>query len=475
MGHLLVGDNRTSGNWGGRAGSIALAALLREGFGEGESVYSSELLLSSSDYGYRSRLFPRSKAWVAREVAVSASRNCIVCGVRWLDQRLGPGDFLAADPARSVRNLLAWRGSDPGLQSLYDRVAAADIVIINGEGDVVFARPSRRQILFFAAVIRLARQLGKRVAFVNAQLSDCPLTGRNPEAFDVIAGALQECHFVSVRDPESRLIAQREMGLGEAAMIPDALFSWFDAQRDARTHLPSNGDFVIPPPEREELLGRLDFSRDYICVAGNSLASRPGHQEALSEGYRRLLVAIRSLGLPVYLVIADGPDRFLLELARQLELPVVPLETPIYFAAAILGRARLLVSGRYHPVIMGALGGTPSLLLSTGSHKMRSLARVLEHERLEVFPATPDAAAVRRLARAAAACLAAGSSLRARLQAVAEQRAAEARQLVRKIVAATDGTDATGARRPAAPAPARRSGRRAPVPARAGAKETTGA
>jgi polysaccharide pyruvyl transferase WcaK-like protein len=432
---LLVGDNRSNSNWGGRSASMALFALLRRDLGDGASVYGSELLLASAGYGYRSRLFPRSKLWVARSVAVSESRSPLLRSVRGLDRMLGGRDFLAATPERSVRNLLEWRRSDPGLQSLYDRIEQADIVVVNGEGDVVFGRPVRRQIRFFAAMIQLGRMFGKRVVFVNSMLSDCAITGRDPQAFATMAAALRACDVVAVRDVRSLRIARQEMGLQSAAYVPDSLFHWYESQKSARQQLPPNGDFLLPHPEHEYSLGRLDLGGDYICVGGTSFVTQAGARPRVVAAYRRLVASLRELGLPVYLVVADGQDAFLEPIARELDLGLVPLRTPIHFAAAILGRARLLVSGRYHPSIMAALGGTPSLLLETNAHKMSTLAEILESEERTVFSAAPDPSEIDRLRDTAARLLAAGDGLRNRIEATAQRRADEAMQLGRLIAA----------------------------------------
>ncbi len=400
MSFLLVGDNRTNVNWGGRAGSLALHSLLAGALGAGRSVFASEMAPP---------------------------------GAGWRDRLRGDGDILRDDPAASVRNLLRRRRHDPALADLYDRVLAADTVVINGEGDVVFSRPVRRRIRYFAALVELARQLDKRIAWVNTILADCVRSGRDPLAFALTATALSHAHLVAVRDRESLRIAQRDMGLAGARLVPDALFHWHAGQKRARAQLPADGDFVVPAPEHERYLHRLDLAADYICVGGNSLVTEPAAGDDLVASYTRLCEGLRELGYPLYLVVADGRDRFLETVAARLDLAVVPVGTPIHFAAAILGKARLLVSGRYHPTIMAALGGTPCVFLATGSHKMRSLAETLEMPDEEIFPAAPDAKDILRLCGLASRRVNAGAPLRARIGAVAAQRAQETAELGRLL------------------------------------------
>lgn len=433
MSFLLVGDNRSNVNWGGRADSLALYSLLGETLGRGQGVLGSEMSITAAEYGFQSRLFPPQRQQLARSLALRRTRNPAVAGVRWLDRVLGAGDFLTGDPVRSVRNLHRSRHRDPGLQDLYGRVAAAETVVINGEGDVVFSRPVRRQIRFFAAIVELARQLDKRVVFVNTILADCTQTGRDPEAFAVVTTAMAASHLVTVRDRHSLAIARQDMGLADVRLVPDALFHWYGIQQRARAQLPADGEFVVPPPEPDSHPQRLDLAGDYICVGGNSLATTPGARTELVAAYTRLCAGLRELGYPVYLVVADGRDRFLETVARDLGLAVVPVGTPIHFAAAILGKARLLVSGRYHPTIMAALGGTPCVFLATGTHKMQSLAETLERGAEQVFSASPSAEEVVRICSRASSLIAGGDSIRLPISNTASVRAKEAGQLGRLI------------------------------------------
>ena len=435
MSYLLVGDNRTNNNWGGRAGGLALSSLLRGALGPGRSVFGAELTLAAAGYGFQSRLFPASKTWLAQSLATRQTRNPLVVGVRWLDRCLGAGDFLADDPARSVRNLRDRMHRDPGLADLYERVAGAEVVVINGEGDVVFSRPVRRHIRFFAAMVQLARDLDRPVVWVNSILSDCSRTGRDPVAFSLVRTALQGCDLVTVRDRRSLQLARTEMGLDRVRLVPDALFHWFEAQARAREQLPADGDLVIAQPERERYLGRLDFAADYVCVGGNSCVTLPGERPRLVAGYRRLCARLQELGYPVYVIVSDGRDGFLEEVADELDLGVVPVSTPIHLAAAILGRARLLVSGRYHPTIMAALGGTPCIFLETGAHKMSSLTEILEYADESTFPAAPSAEDVAVIGDLAAERIAAGDPLRQQISAVAAARAREVAALGPMIAA----------------------------------------
>ena len=44
----------------------------------------------------------------------------------------------------------------------------------------------------------------------------------------------------------------------------------------------------------------------------------------------------------------------------------------------LLANAAVFVSGRWHPSILASTGGTPSVMFSGNSHKMRGLAEILD-------------------------------------------------------------------------------------------------
>jgi hypothetical protein len=234
--------------------------------------------------------------------------------------------------------------------------------------------------------------------------------------------------------------------------VPDALFTWFPALQRAGRYLPTNGDFIIAPPERAELFGKLDFDGPYVCIGGSSWAAN--HQRDAVDHYRRLLEAVQSLGLPVYLTENCGGDRFLQDVARATGCGIVPASTPIYMAGAVLANAALSVSGRFHPTILASLGGTPTVFLGAHSHKMSSLQRTLEYEvqtRFAGMPTADDIAGVVALGRR---YLEEGPRLRERIRATAARRCVEASRLPERILAhlerspMRDGTWPSGDSRP---------------------------
>ena len=130
-----------------------------------------------------------------------------------------------------------------------------------------------------------------------------------------------------VRDPESLEYMQAEIPEAKSEYIPDALFSWLPVYEQYGGCVPPNGDFIIPPVEKTEYFGKLNFSKPYICIGGSSWAA--SFQSEAVDHYLRLLEGVRRIGYSVYLTQNCAGDRFLQEVARQSGCGLVPWNTPI--------------------------------------------------------------------------------------------------------------------------------------------------
>lgn len=422
---FFVGDNRSSANWG-RAASIALAQLLSTSFDIAGRVSGDMFDLSTADAGFVGTFAPPKYYRQFRYLLLRSWRRPI----RWylsLERLFGARDFITEDPAVSIDNLMAHRHRHPALARIYDRAARADLLVLDGDGDIIFSTPPRRQTLFLLAMIELGIQLKKPVFLVNSMISDCPSTGRNWTTLAAAKRLITQCRAVALRDPESLEYARKEMPDANVSFIPDSLFAWYSLYASGASRPPSNGDFLLPHPEKEEDWGKLDFSQPYICIGGGALAgSQP---DRAVRCYAQLVDAMTQLGYRVYLTENDLPDSFLRRVAREKNVGVVPMDAPILMCGSVLAHARLFISGRYHPSIFASLGGTPCIFLASHAHKMGSLSRVLEYDAHKNFDAFPDDSAIAGIVSTARNYLDQGEALRARIRQVAKVRCDEATQL----------------------------------------------
>jgi len=426
---LLVGDHRDSLNWGGRGQSIALHQLLRKRFEISGVIPGISVVSPEAVDGYVRTILPQT---YFRFLVRARNKVKVADWYLKVEELFGAKDFITDEPTESAEYVLRYKSTSKGLAEIYDLVINADAVVINGEGSGIFRTPYRRDFFFYLMMIELAVRLGKAAFYVNGIISDCPFTGRNSKNFDSARMTLKKCAAVLVRDQKSLEYVAREMPEVKCHYIPDALFTWYPLYEGSALNLPANGDFVIAPPEQDEYFGKLDFSRPYICMGGSSWAAE--YQEKSVDSYLLLFEGLRKLGYPVYITENCGGDRFLKEVAKRSGAGLVPLNTPILTAGAILANARLFVSGRFHPTILATLGGTPCIFLEAHSHKMASLRETIGYEGRKPFSALPNENEIGEILDLAQRYLEQGNTLRDRLRQRAMILCEEASQLVDYIV-----------------------------------------
>lgn len=418
---LLAWDSTERLNWGARGAHLATRQIL-----SGADEYIERL---PGDYQTDVRpinlVLPE---WLSCHLRVRRDR-------RWWAQaymkaeRLfgGQPDYIDPRPAVSLRNILNNRDDDH-IRGLYEAVRRHDTIVVDGNGDMIFKADPRRNLLTDLALIELGRHLDKEVYYVNSIFADCPVTGRNEPLADRCLRTLEKCDGVAFRDPRSLELYRDLGGREDARCLPDSLFHWYHDLHDARPHIPDNGDFVVPyTREDDRHFGRLAFDSPYICVTGGSRAAFT--QQKAFEGYCRLVDRLQELDLPTYLVPTCGGDRFLHDVAEETDTPIIPGEVPILMGGAILANARLFVTGRYHPSIMAAAGGTPCVFLGADSHKTRSLQRMLGYDDPQVFSAIPPPDEHDDLLARGRELLDGGQPVRDRIQREAEARAEETAEL----------------------------------------------
>lgn len=295
-------------------------------------------------------------------------------------------DFVDIDPRRSLERFMKAARRDAGLARLKHRFAEADMVVINGEGSMVFRRPPRRDLNFQMFAVELATELGKPVCYINALASDCPSTGGNPEVEDAVRTSLTKCAVVAARDPVS-LERLHKLGLDSVVLTPDAMYTWSQRYSAflASPTLQKTPELFDSWPESDRFhQGWTDWPADYVCLGG---ASRYPHQDmsdwpAFVESLVRQIT--KNLGLPIVLIDSGGDD-FLNVVAQRTGGILIRPPINLLIATHILANARALVSGRFHPSIMASLGGTPCTFLECGAHKTLSLQQQLEYPRSRVF------------------------------------------------------------------------------------------
>ncbi len=424
---LLVGDNSTNPNWGGRGASIALYQMLADKFQITGTITGSTFSLYSAGFGYVNTLLPPRYNWLFLNLLAKRHNRKIFDYYIRMEELLGAKDFIAHDPVETVENILRYKSKHKEIQEVYDKAQNTDLLVIHGEGDVVFTTPPRREALLLLGMAELGLQLNKKVVFVNALISDCPITGCNQKTLEYARKTLSRCNAVVVRDHQSLEYVKKEMPEALSSLVPDSLFTWYPIIEKNGSVVPGNGDFILPYPENKDNLGKLDFSKQYICIGGSAQAAKD--PEKSTEYFTRLLVKIQELGYPVYLTENCGRDSFLQEIADKEGVGLIPVYTSIFMSGAILANARLFISGRYHPTILASLGGTPCIFLGSSAHKMHSIQKLLEYEYIHEFNVHPSSSEIEEILDLSRKYLKRGEILREGIKAVAKKRYEEAIRL----------------------------------------------
>ncbi|MDQ1431660.1 MAG: hypothetical protein QOF40_2262 [Actinomycetota bacterium] len=379
----LLCDNTDSPNWGCRATSLALHDCLHRpdrrvrAFPRGLGVRTIARLPG--------RGVPKSVARLANRVAgrmnaVSGPRTRTLA--RHLDAIDTDFDASADRVVRAARSNRRWG-------ELVDAIRDSSMVVINGEGSMIFTSPPRRDLLFQMTMARVAQRAGVPVHYVNAMVSPCPATGQHDDTVRACVPVLADCASVVLRDPVS---AEYLLSLGgsrtNASCAPDALFSW--ASWDDATAAPATFGVLDSFPERAvAFAGRPALPGSYVALSGASVP--PGvAREGWVQRFTDLAHAIeKTTGLPVVLVAPDAGDEFLRGVGEALGTPVVGPTAPLVAGCGLLASASAYVSGRYHPSIMATLGGTPLVNFGANSHKLHGLAHLLG-EPLPTLPTVDD-------------------------------------------------------------------------------------
>jgi polysaccharide pyruvyl transferase WcaK-like protein len=298
-------------------------------------------------------------------------------------------------PRQSADHILSHRGSHEFLNSLVARIEAVDMVIINGEGDMIFTSPPRRTMLFLLALVALSLKLGKKVFFVNTIASPSPDGSIDMVTVKQTADLLKDCAAVAVRDPRSLEFIGEHMPEVKAEYVPDALFLWRFNYFDKIDHDAGAASFLLPYIERTPVIDLPEIEKPYVVIAGSSRIS--ASRGAAIDAYVGLIAGIQEAGFGV-IACQPGPgDEFLKQAASKRKCSYISANIPIMAGAALLAGARVFVSGRYHPSILASNGGTPCVFFGSNSHKTSSLQQVLGYDDVREFNSPPRPAEIQEI------------------------------------------------------------------------------
>ena len=235
------------------------------------------------------------------------------------------------------------------------------MVLINGEGGILENQRESRMMLFIAYLAKT--HFNKPVALVchTADLS-------HPTLFEIAEQVYPLLNDVVFRDPTS---FERYGALGKTRFAADVTFALEPAPVETWTPLAQRRGYFDHYPNESRA---FDPAKPFICLGGSSSFS-PRHQPG-SNPQKALAQLAQSLGelAQVVLVASALPDERILEpLAKELELPYIPLATAPLQGLDLLANASLYVGGRWHGAIFALRGGTPVIAFTAETFKLEAL------------------------------------------------------------------------------------------------------
>jgi polysaccharide pyruvyl transferase WcaK-like protein len=233
---------------------------------------------------------------------------------------------------------------------------AADYLIINGEGSMIFSTPHRKELRVHLDVCKTAKKMNPKIKtfYVNAIASPTADGTINADELARIKVQMQYVDEFSVRDMLSFDFAKAHL-TPRVKYIPEALFNW--ALQYGAIPPPSPADSIMPFDAESDQYGVFDFSKPYIIVSDTSgVSQHTDFFKIVAESLQR------ETEMKIYFMNTSGT----LAITGFQE---IPSSINILQAAAILGNARAFISGRFHPSIMASLGGTPCIITESNSHK----------------------------------------------------------------------------------------------------------
>ncbi|MEO9965624.1 MAG: polysaccharide pyruvyl transferase family protein [Reichenbachiella sp.] len=374
---LLVCDNRDSIIWGCRATSLALLNIINQNSSSFNSslkyLADKNLPIGSGISHFINRQIVDKKSLVKINMIL---KNTGITKMPWLFNL--SLDYIDYNPTISLKRFLKNYKKNDVLLNFYKKVEASDKVIINGEGSFIFTKVPRRDHCFQLFTIELAKYFNKEAYLVNAMMSPCPDTGLNTKMLDISLETLQKCEQVYLRDKMSGELLDQHGSIGQK-IVPDALFTWKnyypqslkpEARSDRMTFysedIPAFNDSLFPD--------------EYICISGASVPRSEKDRKGWTEYFVKLVSELKSQFHEELILVNPGGDSFLKEVSEVTNLRYIDSSTNVMLGANILSNAKMYLSGRYHPSIMAALGGTPCVFFGSNSHKTMSLQHLLNYE-----------------------------------------------------------------------------------------------
>ncbi len=361
---LFVNDSTTYANWGGRGASIALRAMIAEYGGTiVKTLFIDDLVDRPLGQTAAPPAPPPRRGHALKDRVKPFVPPALLDARRSLRSRSRAPATVDPIPARWSdyhRSMSVVLGAENPWAQLLPAFAEIDVAVIFGDGDIYGNHALPRMLLFLSFLLKTHFQKPVIMVAHSADFS-------HPELLEVAEHVYPLLDDVVFRDEVSE---ERCRAFCQGRFAADSAFWFAPAARETWLPVARRPTYFDVWPDRAS----FDPSEPYVCVGGSSLFDTADAQ-GVAGGYARLLRHLRSVysGQLVLTASCVVDQPIFHALARRLDLPLVPVATPVQQAADILGHADAYIGGRFHPSVFALRGGAPVIALSAKSFKMEAL------------------------------------------------------------------------------------------------------
>lgn len=363
---LLINDSTSNPNWGDRAAATALKLMINKLGGDIIGTFSEDELKYSS---FLSTNIVKSRN-IATDQRLKELINLFSPPILFkikgkLLRRFGLEKTPCLIPdtwdefRECAKNILNNKERYQRLINIFDKM---DVAVIHGDGCMVGNGLLPRTELFLSYLIKT--HFNKPVIIVN-HTADFD----HPNLLKIAQAVYPLFDDVVFRDPISERRCKEFCNgrfVADTAFLFEPILSTDHWKNIARR--PTY--FDIWPD-----IAAFDPTKPYLCIGGSSILSYDSFPSEIIKDFSSLIRYMQSI-YPgqIVLTVSDIVDQPVFRaIAKEFELPLVGLATPIQQVVDIIGNADAYIGGRWHPSIFALRGGTPVIPLSAKTFKMLAL------------------------------------------------------------------------------------------------------
>jgi polysaccharide pyruvyl transferase WcaK-like protein len=363
---LLINDSTSNPNWGDRAAAISLKKMISEMGGNITEVISEDDLRYSTFFNSSNSQGKPNHSRTKELIKLLLPSVLLKIGQKlaWYFNKAETRSLIPEkweNFERSVEAILKDRSLYPNLIKVVDTI---DIAIIHGDGCMVGNGLLPRTELFLSYILKM--HFNKPVIIVN-HTADFD----HPVLFKMAQEVYPLFDDVVFRDPIS---VERCKTLCNGRFAADTAFLFKPA-------LPEQWLPVVRRPTYFDIwpdTAQFDPTEPYLCIGGSSAFSWEATPIEIIRDCTQLVKYIQSIySGQVVLTSSDRIDQSVFRpIAKDLNLPLIGLTTPVQQAVDIIGNAEAYIGGRWHPGIFALRGGAPIIPISSKTFKIQALTSV---------------------------------------------------------------------------------------------------